>query len=95
VSDRYKILGTYWHTPTFEGLDPVESMLIGGSPPSVCVVAIQSGPEGKHWKAYLAIVNSKLPVKVSEQNTAACGCKVEKRIACAYFPDLNPEGWRE
>lgn len=78
MSQDYKVLRSVWFTP----MSPV--MHVG-------VVAIETGPEGKNWKAYIGLGGGH-DQEMDEQFIAAYGAKlVDKAQAAAFFPDLPIE----
>lgn len=76
----YKILYSDWYSPN----------------PRQCigVVAIDSSPPGSTsvatWKCYIGIGDG-FDQQGDEQRIARRGQKVEKAVACAYFPQLDPD----
>lgn len=92
---NYKIIGKYWYTPPFPGLDPAAHVILGMPNVGICVVAIASGPKKDNWKAYIGYVpygdDDAEAINHAEQLVARNGAKVEKSVACAYFPRLDPE----
>lgn len=75
----YEVIGSDWYTP----MQPAGQ---------VGVVAISSGPAKDNWKAYIGVIlNGGTTEEIDQQFIAANGAKLPKNIACAYFPDLDPE----
>lgn len=89
----YRILGSAWHTPPYNGVLSYEFNLS----PCIGVVAIESGPAQKdgtvNWKAYIGYGAGK-DEKIDQQRIAANGSRLSKDVACAYFPHLPIEGWQ-
>lgn len=74
---NYKVIDSIWYTP-------MTKMAVIG------VVAIETA-EGK-WKAYIGCGNGDNESN-DAQRIAAQGSKVTKAMACAFFPQLDPEGF--
>ena len=85
----YKILGSFWYTPTFPGADPLQHNIYDLPNIVIGFVAIESRPGA--WKCYMGWVpTSGNTPEQDEQRIASNGTKVSKEVACAYFP-LPPE----
>lgn len=90
---KYTIVDTDWYTPPAPGLDPLSHTQL--NMPSYCigVVAIISGPGKYDWKAYIGF-GMGISKKADSQSIASNGIRLDKEVACAYFPHLNPKNFR-
>lgn len=93
---NYKILKSYWYTPTFPGLDPLEHVV--AHLPTIAVIFVAIETSEKKWKSYMGWhpvgpEATEEGEKSVEQLIARNGAKVSKEVACAHFPGLDPEGW--
>ena len=72
------ILDTYWIT---------------GWLGAYCAVAVGNKEDQKKWKAYLGHASSGV-VGSDEERIANLGAPLPKKLACAFFPNLDPKGWQ-
>lgn len=80
----YTILASKWWTTNMLYLPPY----------NIGAVAIQSGRDGKNWKAYIGHVpGNNRPF--DEQVVAAFGAKLSKEEAAGLFPDLDIKEYAE
>lgn len=90
---NYKILADYWYTPTSPGADPATHVMMNLPNLAVIFVAIETG-QGL-WKCYMGwfpITDANASERIKgQQLIAQNGAKVEKVVACAHFPNLDPE----
>lgn len=86
MSLKYEILGSVWYTPFM--LPSVNlDMCIG-------IVAIRSG-KGDDWKCYIGYGFGE-DEDYDAQLVAGQGIPVaNEAMACALFPDLKPEGYKQ
>lgn len=73
----YQIINSYWYT----------GMQFGGA---IGFVAIKSGPDGNNWKCYAGI-GFGADEETDALMIAGQGAKVSREVACAHFPELDPE----
>lgn len=56
---------------------------------SVGIVAIRSGADRNHWKAYIG-VSQNTDEETDARYIADHGAKLDKAEACAFFPEFDP-----
>lgn len=78
---KYDILDSTWFTVNI----PSGALGIG-------VVAIRRHHSQEEWKAYIGVGLGDSE-SADTQFIAANGAKLPKLVACAYFPNLDPEMW--
>ena len=91
---NYKILNSYWYTPTFPGADPLLHVM--ANLPNIAVVFVAIESHENKWKCYMGWVpyGDDFDEKRLEQMVAQNGAKVDKAVACAHFPSFDPEGFQ-
>lgn len=94
---EYNVVGSEWYTPPAPGFDALTHVVYGAPNIVIVAVAIISHEESKSWKCYIgwhfyeeSLSDSEYEKKI-EQKIAASGAKVEKEVACAMFPSMDPE----
>lgn len=88
---KYEILGTRCWTPA---LVNVLFDAIVGPTADLCIVVVAIESHLNEWKCYIGYGAGKDELQ-DQQHVAANGMPIgDKAIACAMFPNLDPEGFR-
>lgn len=88
-----KVVDSYWYTPTAPGFDPLMHGLLELSNVAIAFVAVETGRENT-WKCYIGwapyVLSDDAANAKMEDRIADSGAKVQKEVACAHFPQLDP-----
>lgn len=84
---RHTVLSSVWYDPPM----PVKTVLDGKPPHCIGVVAISNADGTWHARIGYGFGDEQ---SISEDLVVSKGSKVEKEVACAYFPHLNPKKFK-
>lgn len=74
--------------------DWLSTNVAGGMPVQMGIVAIRQHHSNNKWKSYIGVVFGK-DEESDMQLVASQGAKLPKAVACAWFPQLNPDDWTD
>lgn len=95
---NYKILDAKWWTPPLPGMSVLAQAAVGGVKLAIGIVAIESYDPGNgspvQWKRYVGYGRGESE-ETDCQTIARHGMPIgSEEAACAFFPELDPEGYR-